>query len=111
MEGIQYINLHEAVSLHGKSGVLFIDSRTPEEYRAGHIPGAVLLSRKKFEEQFLPVEDRLRMGETLVVYCSSRRCEDSGHVASRLANLGFGNIRVFEGGWAEWRKRQRYLKQ
>jgi len=105
--GVRYISTEEAERLHGEPGTLFLDARTLEEYQHGHIPGALHLGRVNFETDFPAVESQLKTPTTLVVYCTSRQCEDSSIVAIRLRQLGFNSVLVFEGGWAEWWKRHR----
>lgn len=45
----------------------------------------------------------------IAVYCSGPTCPQSGQAGAKLATLGFTNIRVFEGGLAEWRASGRPL--
>ncbi len=104
---VQFVGEKEAIRLHGEKGVLFVDARKQWEFERGRIPGAVLLSREHFEENFPELEKQLRSADKLVIYCTSRNCEDSSLVATRLAQLGFPCVLVFEGGWAEWWKRHR----
>jgi rhodanese-related sulfurtransferase len=103
-KGIRFIHLDEAMSLREKTGALFIDARPPAAFAAGAIPGAINLSRVNFERDYSGKENQLKGAETLVVYCTSRNCEDSSIVATKLSRLGYKNVLVFEGGWAEWWK-------
>lgn len=106
-KGGQYIGTEEAEKLHSQSGILFIDARKLGEYKHAHIPAAVHLGRSSFETDYPAMENRLKAADTLVVYCTSRQCEDSSIVATRLSQLGYESVLVFEGGWAEWWKRHR----
>ncbi|MFZ4775614.1 MAG: rhodanese-like domain-containing protein [Terrimicrobiaceae bacterium] len=101
---IRFIALDEATALHETSETLFIDARTAEAFTAGAIPGAINISRTNFENDYPAKENRIKSAKTLVVYCTSRNCEDSSIVATKLARLGSQNVLVFEGGWAEWWK-------
>lgn len=103
-KGVRFIALDEAMKLHAEPGALFIDARHPAAFRAGAIPGSVNLSRVNFERDYAGKDSLLKGAKTLVVYCTSRNCEDSSIVATKLHNLGFKNVLVFEGGWAEWWK-------
>ena len=102
--GIRFIDLKEATKLHAEPGALFVDARDPEAFRAGAIPDSVNLSRTNFERDYAGKDGLLKGAKILVVYCTSRNCEDSSIVATKLHNLGFNNVLVFEGGWAEWWK-------
>ncbi len=101
-DGLRYIGLEEAERLHRQRDVLFVDARASVEYSRGHIPGAVRLGRDPFETDLASLERELKAAVTLVVYCASRQCEDSGIVAAQLWQRGFRRILVFEGGWEEW---------
>jgi len=103
-DGIRFIDLEEAKSLHSRESMLFVDTRSAEAFAAGAIPGAVHLSRMAFERDYPAQETKLRNVQTLIVYCTSRNCEDSSIVATKLTALGFKNVLIFEGGWAEWWK-------
>ena len=65
------------------------------------------LGRSSFEADYPALENRLKAADTLAVYCTSRQCEDSSLVATRLSQSGYESVLVFEGGWAEWWKRHR----
>ena len=101
---IRFIALDEATALHETSDALFIDARTAEAFSAGAIPGAINISRTNFENDYPAKESRIKSAKTLVVYCTSRNCEDSSIVATKLSRLGYQDVLVFEGGWAEWWK-------
>jgi len=106
-QGVRYIAVDEAERLHAQPGILFLDARKRGEYEHAHIPGAVHLGRSTFEAAYPALETRLKAADTLVVYCVSRQCEDSSIVATRLSQLGYASVLLFEGGWAEWWKRHR----
>jgi thiosulfate/3-mercaptopyruvate sulfurtransferase len=100
--------------------VLFVDARAPDEYlgrggntrRLGHIPGAVNLPAGRLAEpgsQRLPSIETLRLLVREAGIGRSRRivCYDgSGLAATKvafvLAVLGFDDVAVYDGGWAEW---------
>lgn len=101
---LRYIDLQEARRLHRQPGVLFVDARKPSEYSRGHISGARRLSRSQFATDFASVRNLLAAAASLVVYCSSRQCEDSCVVATQLWQRGWRHVLIFEGGWEEWRR-------
>ena len=106
--------------LLGSPDVLFVDARAPDEYlgrggntrRLGHIPGAVNLPAGRLAEpgsQRLPSIETLRLLVREAGIGRSRRivCYDgSGLAATKvafvLAVLGFDDVAVYDGGWAEW---------
>ena len=80
-----------------QEGYVILDTRTQEEYDAGHIPGAILIP---YDEIFEKAESVLTdKNQLLLVYCRSGRrsklaCED-------LVKLGYTNIKEF-GGIIDW---------
>jgi phage shock protein E len=46
---------------------LLVDTRTEEEFRDGHLPGAILISQEKveFADRFLPADKNI----TIIFYC------------------------------------------
>lgn len=105
--GVRFIGTQEAEELHRRGDTLFIDARKKDIFEAGHIPGAVHIGRLSFEADYPALESRLKAASALVVYCTSRQCEDSSLVATRLSQLGYESVLIFEGGWAEWWKAHR----
>ena len=87
-------NLVELVE-DGEGDFIIVDVRTPAEYRAGHIPGAVNIDYREIGER-PPQVDRDAL---VVTYCRS------GARASRaqatLERMGFENVVNF-GGVASW---------
>ena len=77
---------------------VILDVRTPEEYAAGHIAGAILLPDYEIREK---AESILTDKEQLIlVYCRSGR--RSKNAAKELAALGYTNIKEF-GGINDWK--------
>lgn len=80
-----------------QEGYIILDTRTQEEYDAGHIPGAMVLPHDevlKKAETVLPDKSQL-----ILVYCRSGR--RSKLAAEDLVKLGYTNIREF-GGIIDW---------
>lgn len=85
------------------SGALLIDARDATLYAEGHLPGALSLPLGEVEAQLLQFRQRTAVASTLVVYCNGYGCPDSFDLGVRLLNEGFADVRVFEGGFPEWR--------
>lgn len=73
------------------STLLLLDVRTAEEFRSGHIQGAVLAPYDQLEASFSE-KDR---GRPIVVYCRSGR--RSAIAKATLEAMGYGNISDFGG--------------
>lgn len=76
---------------------IIIDARTEEEFKEGHIEGAILIPEYEIGERAekeLPDKDQL-----ILVYCRSGR---RSKIASQaLADLGYTNVKEF-GGIIDW---------
>ena len=76
---------------------IILDVRTEEEFAAGHIEGAVLIPDYEIGEKAESVlKDK---GQLILVYCRSGR--RSKNAASKLATLGYTNVKEF-GGIIDW---------
>ena len=84
-------------------GGLLVDARSPELFASAHIQDAMslpLVEIDKALEAFVSEGDRDR---TLVTYCSGFGCPDSFDLGVLLIEAGYRDVRVFEGGFPEWR--------
>lgn len=97
--------LHAEVQLvaQGSQPGLLIDARSATFYRLGHIPGALNLPRKTFNDDYARLQAQLKSAPRLIVYCSGESCEDSDWVAQALRQRGHPNVHLYPGGWEEWR--------
>ena len=81
-----------------ESNYVIIDARTEEEYREGHIPGAILIPEYEIAaraEKELPDK-----GQLILVYCRSGR--RSKIASEELVKLGYTNVKEF-GGIIDWK--------
>ena len=78
-------------------GVTVVDVRTPEEYAAGHLEGAVNMNVEgpDFSTQIATLDKN----GTVAVYCHSGR--RSAIAADQLASAGFTSIVNLKGGIAD----------
>lgn len=77
-------------------GAMLLDVRTPEEYAAGHIPGAVNIPVQVLGGRMDELPDRER---TIVVYCRSG--VRSANAANMLRGAGFTAVHDL-GGMGAW---------
>ncbi|MGA9853503.1 MAG: rhodanese-like domain-containing protein [Gammaproteobacteria bacterium] len=80
--------------------LVIIDVREPEEYAAGHIPGAIHIPRGVLEfkiDQFPVLHDRDR---AIVLQCQGGGRSALATVA--LQELGFKNVSNLAGGFGAW---------
>ena len=78
-----------------------IDVREESEYAAGHIPGAVHLSKGVIERD---VEQRIPdTGADIVLYCGGGF--RSALAADNLQKMGYTNVSSMDGGHRGWKER------
>ncbi len=88
-----------------QDGVIFVDARDEEQYRAGHIPGAYCFDRFHTENYLTNVVPVCLAAQDIVFYCNGGECDDSEHAAIMLRDsLGIPKEKVFVygGGFTEW---------
>lgn len=112
--GIRFITLAEAEDLFARKiqtgeGAVFIDSRSRQDFAAGHIPGALNLPVGELKnEKKTPSGGSLSTAlsfpedQVLVVYCEGGDCQTSVSLAKLVNERGFTDIRILSGGWGEW---------
>jgi len=81
----------------------FIDAREENDYREGHIRGAILLPSSAVYERMDDVfGSGVQIGDKVIVYCGGGDCEASHNVADALRrDFGFTHVLVYTNGWAE----------
>jgi len=79
-----------------KGEFLVLDVRQPEEYEAGHIPGAKLIPLGELEAR----QGELERGKKIITYCRSGRRSMAGAIA--LCGLGFKGVHHLDGGILNW---------
>jgi rhodanese-related sulfurtransferase len=86
-----------------KSGTgFFFDARSPADYAAGHIAGALNLPVEDFEDHFSRFLPMLTPETPIVTYCDGKECELSERLMVRLRELGYHNVRHLVNGWTAW---------
>lgn len=83
-----------------KGEVTVLDVRPPEEYRAGHIPGALSIPVGELKARLA----ELPKGREVVAYCRGPYCVMALEAVELLRKKGFKAHRM-EQGVAEWRAR------
>ena len=92
------ISQDEAMQLmESEENYVILDVRRPDEFAAGHIPGAINIPNETIGEEKIPeLPDK---NQLILVYCRSgnRSVQASG----KLVNLGYANVVEF-GGINTW---------
>jgi rhodanese-related sulfurtransferase len=85
------------------TGALLVDARDAALYADGHLPAAVSLPLAEVDAVLESFRQQVAAARTLILYCNGYGCQDSFDLALRLMNEGYRDVRVFEGGFPEWR--------
>jgi rhodanese-related sulfurtransferase len=101
--GIRLIALAEAEDLWAGGTAVVLDARAEGFFKQGHVPGSRNLpaSASGFDVPAAILE--VPKDRTFVVYCEGGDCQSSLALAKHLHEAGFRDVRVFTGGWDEWR--------
>jgi len=81
----------------GMDNLFIIDSRSEARFEAEHIPGAINIEWR----QTLHHLDEIPTDKTVVLYCDSGLLSSKAHFALKL--VGYENVRVLLGGYADWK--------
>lgn len=100
--GFPAITLAQVLKIYRQPETVLLDARSQVEYNFGHIPGALNLPDDEFDKKLPPLADKLSRKKEIIVYCSGEGCGLSEHVAKKLKENGYGNIKLFVGGWPAW---------
>ena len=90
----------ETARQYVENGAVLVDVRTPEEWNAGHLEGAVHINLfdSDFEERFAALDTT----KTYVVYCRSGN--RSGQAIQKMKSRGFSKLTNMEGGIIAWER-------
>lgn len=77
-------------------GCLLLDVRERHEFESGHIPLAILMPISEMERRRQELDPSMK----IVLYCRSGK--RSARVADLLAQKGFKDISILEGGLNRW---------
>ena len=100
---IKEVNTADAQGLLGQRAVL--DVREPEEFAAGHLPGAINVPRGVLEFKIGMVPPLAAPTTPILIYCRT-----SGRAALsvvQLQKIGYSNIVSMAGGFEAWNNEQR----
>lgn len=91
-------DVHEALG-RGDKGFVVLDVRPPAAFAAGHVPGAVNLTRGRIVERNLA---NFPADSLFVVYCDGPHCNGADRAALALARLG-RPVKKMIGGVEGWK--------
>lgn len=99
-QAIRRVNVEEFAKQIGATNVVILDVRTADEFKSGHIKGAV--SQDFLDAQFQTSLAKLDKSKTYCVYCAGGgRSAQACRVMSRQ---GFTNLVDLSAGFSGWKK-------
>jgi rhodanese-related sulfurtransferase len=90
----QIVGIETAKELFDR-GVVFVDVRNPDDYKNGHILGAIHVDVRDstFEAEFVKVAKK---DQEIVIYCRGSSCTRSSLAIAKAMRLGFENLYRFK---------------
>jgi rhodanese-related sulfurtransferase len=89
--------------INTRDGLILIDVREQDEYRAGHLPGALGIGRGVLEYHIADVVPDTE--REIVLYC--RGGNRSALAADSLRQMGYENVVSMRGGYRQWNQEGR----
>lgn len=97
------LELAEVRALYSSPNARFVDPRSAEEFGNGHIKGALNLQPAQVTELKTEMEPSVARSKTVVVYGANPGTGIARAVAKRLMAAGHRGVRLYAGGFDEWR--------
>jgi rhodanese-related sulfurtransferase len=99
-ERVAVVPVHEAKAVLDEGGIPFVDLRSRELFKQGHVPGAFHMPRGLLE---FGVEERFPdTSRVLILY--SERGKKSLLAGETLQEMGYSEVRSLVGGFEAWRE-------
>jgi phage shock protein E len=89
------------------ANLVVLDVRTPEEFAAGHIPGAVNIPHDQLPNRLAEIAGA--KSKDVVVYCRSGR--RSAIAQETLTSQGFKSVKHLEGDMLKWQEEKRAVEK
>ena len=89
-----------AAALQGPNPPTLFEALGMKYWNEGHLPGAVALPPEELTPRLTAMA--LDRAQPVVVYCASATCANSHQVATKMTAMGYADVRVYEGGKADW---------
>ena len=104
-----FISIDLAELEYSQQTAIFIDTREPEEFACGTIPGSInipfdYLPEENLEQYIDSALGGIGRDVAMIAFCSGEECDLSLHLARNLQGFGYTNVAIFFGGSREWEK-------
>lgn len=85
--------------------VLLVDPRTPGEFEAGHLPGAINLQSYQISPE-RGKDPKFEAYGTIVVYGENPASPEARAVTKDMIAVGYSRVRMYMDGLEDWRERK-----
>lgn len=99
-----YISIKDAALLFLSKRAIFIDARSQEEFKQGHIKDALSLPVENFAIFYDDIKGKIEDRELIITYCDGEKCPLSEDLAHELIDTGLTNVQVLKNGWTLWNR-------
>jgi rhodanese-related sulfurtransferase len=96
-------DIKTAKQIFDKGKAVFVDARSIENFKNGHIKGAKSLPLDQFDNLIKAFKKTYPNDTFIVTYCSKRTCDDSRKLEQRLFDHGYINVSIFIDGYQAWK--------
>jgi rhodanese-related sulfurtransferase len=98
LKGGQKISINQATLLINRDHAVLVDLRSEQEYRAGHIAGAINIPHDTIKTRMKELDKHKE--RPVILVC--KMGHSSGAVGIVLKKAGFNSVQSISGGMAEW---------
>ncbi len=102
-KGIPLVSLDKMVKVTESEDYIIFDARKPSDYEAGHLPKALSFPNESRNESLKDWAMILQPDQKVLVYCSSRKCDDALQLALFLREFGVAQVELFAEGIEGWK--------
>ncbi len=101
-KGLEVLTPAQAMEALKAGSWVFVDAREPDEFAAGHIPGAVNISAEVLLTGLDAAARAFPKDKPLLFYCGGISCPKSKDLAEGFKQMGFTALAVMPEGMEGW---------
>jgi rhodanese-related sulfurtransferase len=102
LESGSFLTSDQTLLLLNEGRSIFIDTRTKEAFRQGHLKNAINIPGVTDRDALMKFLESISKDEQIVAYCSSSKCNSSRRFAGFLTYLGYKKVLIYLEGYKEW---------
>ncbi len=103
------VSIKQVRQLVSQQQAILLDARTPAEYEAGHLPGAMLLPFDLLYDYEVQLNSLLK-DKWFICYCDGPPCDLGELLAQELMLRDFHKVAVYQDGLNDWKKSYAVVK-